>query len=159
MSGHDPHGSHGGIHGHHGRHGAAAASSLPAEHGPVINMTRTPGTAERFPSWSPDGKNIAYLSDGSGEYEICVRPADGTGAEKTITRMGPGFRYRLFWSPDGKKIAFADQAMNINIADVATGQVTRIDKGLSMYEGDLRRFRCARCSRRSAWVTPDGSFY
>ncbi|MDD8015179.1 MAG: hypothetical protein PHX45_05760 [Acidobacteriota bacterium] len=27
--------------------------SLPAEHGPVINMTRTPGTAERFPSWSP----------------------------------------------------------------------------------------------------------
>lgn len=125
--------------------------SLPAEHGPVINMTRTPGTAERFPSWSPDGKSIAYMSDGSGEYEICVRPADGTGAEKTITRMGPGFRYRLFWSPDGKKIAFADQAMNINIADVATGQVTRIDKGLSMHEGDLRRFRC-NWSPDSRWM-------
>lgn len=116
--------------------------SLPAEHGPVFNMTRTPGTAERFPSWSPDGKSIAYLSDGSGEYEICVRPADGTGEEKKVTRMGPGFRYRLFWSPDGKKTAFADQAMNINIADMATGQVARIDKGLLMFEGDLRRFRC-----------------
>jgi len=125
--------------------------SLPAEHGPVINLTRTSSAAERYPAWSPDGKNVAYLSDSSGEYELSVRPADGSGAEKTLTRMGPGFRYNLFWAPDGQKIAFADQAMNINIGEVATGKVTGIDKGISMYQGDLESFR-ASWSTDSRWL-------
>ena len=30
------------------------------------------------PRFSPDGKWIAYWSDKSGEYELCVRRADGT---------------------------------------------------------------------------------
>ncbi|MDH5580226.1 MAG: peptidase S41, partial [Betaproteobacteria bacterium] len=47
--------------------------SLPAEKGYVQNITRTPGVAERFPAWSPDGKYIAYWSDQSGEYELTVR--------------------------------------------------------------------------------------
>ena len=30
--------------------------TLPAEKGDIRNLTKTPGTAERDPSWSPDGK-------------------------------------------------------------------------------------------------------
>src|SRR3974390_720694 len=78
----------------------------PAEHGVVRNLTRTSGVAERYPAWSPDGKWIAYFSDRTGEYELTVRPADGSGAEKVLTKLGAGFRYRPFWSPDSKKIAF-----------------------------------------------------
>ncbi len=125
--------------------------SLPAEHGPIINLTQTSGVAERYPAWSPDGKSVAYLSDSAGEYEITLRPAEGPGQEKILTRMGPGFRYNLFWSPDGKKIAFADQAMNINLADVATGAVTRIDKGISMQHGNLENFRVS-WSPDSRWL-------
>ena len=47
---------------------------LPAENGFVKNLTRTSGTAERYPAWSPDGKNIAYWSDESGEYELWITP-------------------------------------------------------------------------------------
>ena len=50
--------------------------SLPAENGFVKNLTRTSGTAERYPAWSPDGKNIAYWSDQSGEYELWITPSD-----------------------------------------------------------------------------------
>jgi tricorn protease len=126
--------------------------SVPAEHGPVLNLTRSSGVAERYPSWSPDGKTVAYLSDRSGEYQLVLRPADGTGEEKAITKLGPGFRYRPIWSPDGKKIVFVDQAMGINVCDVATGKVERIDKGVYMFHGALDRFQ-ASWSPDSRWLT------
>ena len=115
--------------------------SVPAEHGPVLDLTRSSGVAERYPSWSPDGKTVAYFSDRSGEYQLVLRPSDGAGEEKVITKLGPGFRYRPTWSPDSTKIAFADQAMGINVCDVATGKVERVDKGLYMFHGDLEDFR------------------
>ena len=68
--------------------------TVPAEFGAVVNVTRSSGVAERYPRWSPDGKTIAYWSDRSGEYELTLRPADGSGAEKKVTTLGPGFRYR-----------------------------------------------------------------
>ena len=125
--------------------------SLPAEHGPVLDLTRTSGSAERYPAISPDGKQLAYFSDRTGEYELTVRPADGSGEERTVTKMGPGFRYHIFWSPDGTKVAFADQAMNINVADVATGAVKSIDKGIYMFQGALEGFR-ASWSADSRWL-------
>lgn len=115
--------------------------SVPAEKGYVLNLTRTPGAAERHPALSPDGKQVAYFSDRSGEYELCVRAADGSGEERQVTRMGPGFRYRITWSPDGKRVAFADQAMRINLCDLDTGKVQPIDKGLYLFEGPLEEFR------------------
>ncbi len=107
--------------------------TVPAEHGPTLDLTRTSGVAERFLAWSPDGKWIAYWSDKTGEYELTVRPADGSGDERTVTKLGPGYRYNIFWSPDSKGVAFVDQAMNIELCDVASGTVTKIDKGLWLY--------------------------
>lgn len=101
--------------------------SIPAEHGPVVNLTNTSGVAERYPRWSPDGKTLAYWSDRSGEYELTFRAADGPGEEETVTRLGPGFRYRVFWSPDSRKLAFIDQAMRIWLYDRDAKKPVRID--------------------------------
>ena len=101
--------------------------TVPAEHGPVLDLTRTSGVAERYATWSPDGKTVAYWSDASGEYELTLRPVDGTGAERTLTSMGAGFRYQPRWSPDSKRIAFADQAMRFYVYDVGGRHLTRID--------------------------------
>ena len=95
--------------------------TVPAEHGAVMNLTRSSGVAERYPRWSPDGRTIAYWSDRSGEYELTVRPADGSGAERQVTRLGPGFRYPPMWSPDSTRVVFADQAMRIRMVEVASG--------------------------------------
>jgi tricorn protease len=124
--------------------------SVPAEKGYVLNLTRTPGAAERFPALSPDGKQVAYFSDRSGEYQLCVRAADGSGDERQITHLGPGFRYHISWSPDGKRVVFADQAMRINLCDLDTGKVQQVDKGLHLFEGPLEEFR-AHWSPDSRW--------
>ncbi len=125
--------------------------TLPAEHGVVLDLTRDPGVAERRPAWSPDGKKIAYWSDRSGEYELTLRSADGTGDEETLTSLGPGFRYSPFWSPDSGKIAFVDNAMRIQVFDLESRQITEIDRGLRMFQGALDRFRVG-WSSDSRWM-------
>jgi len=111
--------------------------SVPAEHGIVRNLTRSSGVAERYPAWSPDGKLIAYWSDRSGEYELTIRSADGTGAETNLTKLGPGYRYQPQWSPDSKKIAFIDKAMKLQVHDLETKQTSEIDRQLWLYHGGL----------------------
>jgi tricorn protease len=126
--------------------------TLPAEHGTPRNLTATSGTAERYPAWSPDGRHVAYWSDRTGEYELTIRPADGSGAERTVTRLGPGFRYRIHWSPDAKTIAFIDQAMRIQLVDVASGRVRQIDRATAWAHGALQNFS-VNWSPDSRWLT------
>jgi tricorn protease len=116
--------------------------TVPAEHGALINVTRSSGVAERYPRWSPDGKTVAYWSDRSGEYELTLRPADGSGAERTVTTLGPGFRYAPQWSPDSKRLAFIDQAMKIRLVDLATSRVVDVDQSpVWIAHGGLQSFR------------------
>jgi tricorn protease len=102
--------------------------SVPAEKGEIRNLTQSPGVREGFAAWSRDGRWIAYLSDRSGEYEVWVRPADGTGEERRVTTDGDVFRFPLSWSPDSKKLAFGDTNGRLRWVDVATGKVTDADR-------------------------------
>jgi tricorn protease len=106
--------------------------SVPKEHGPTRNLTVTSGAREKDAIWSPDGKKIAYLSDKSGEYEVYVLDAAGNKQAIKLTQHQNGYRHTLRWSPDSKKIAFADQTLRCYILDVASKQVTEVDK--SEYE-------------------------
>jgi tricorn protease len=114
--------------------------SVPAEHGVIRNLTTSPGVAERYPAWSPDGQHIAYWSDRSGEYELTICNAHDGSEEQKLTSYGPGYRYQIFWSPDSQKIAFIDKTMTIYIYDRKTQKTVKVDQGLWMYEGGLRNF-------------------
>ncbi len=125
--------------------------SAPAENGPVYDLTRTSAVAERSPSWSPDGRTVAYWSDRTGEYELALMDV-ATRTEAVVTSYGPGFRYRLFWSPNSKKIAFIDQAMRIKVYDVEQKRTMDVDKALYFAEGELEGFRVS-WSPDSRWVS------
>jgi Tol biopolymer transport system component len=56
------------------------------------------------PTWSPDGKRIAFSSNRDGNYEIYVMNADGT-AQVRLTN-DPAEDKHPTWSPDGTKLAF-----------------------------------------------------
>ncbi len=127
--------------------------TVPAEFGAVVNLTRSSGVAERYPRWSPDGRQVAYWSDRSGEYELTLAPADGHGPEKKITSLGAGFRYPPQWSPDGRKLAFIDQAMRIRISDTGSGRTVEIDRSPEwISHNGLEAFRM-QWSPDSRWLT------
>ena len=122
--------------------------TAPAKYGEVRNLTQTPGVRERDPSWSPDGKWIVYLSDKNGdEYEVYVRPADGTGSERQLTSGGKAWRFAPIWSPDSKLLAYSDKDHALHVLDVASGKVSDVDH--SDY-GDITHYRWSPDSR---WVT------
>lgn len=129
--------------------------TVPAENGVIINLTRTPGVAERHPTWSPDGRYIAYFSDKTGEYELTIRQSDGAGEEIILTKLGPGFRYTPYWSPDSKKIVFVDQIMQLCLHDIEAKKTTVIDRFLWKYHGELSRFRPS-WSSDSRWLAYSG---
>jgi dipeptidyl aminopeptidase/acylaminoacyl peptidase len=60
---------------------------------------------ERDVAWSPDGRDIAFLSDAAedGQLQIYVAPAAG-GTARVITRARGQLEHPR-WSPDGKRIA------------------------------------------------------
>ena len=95
--------------------------TVPVEKGDARNLTNSAGANERSPAWSPDGSQIAYVSDASGEYELKIAPQDGRGAVKTFKLMGHGFYQNLDWSPDGTHISYADNSMSTYVIDVKTG--------------------------------------
>ncbi len=100
--------------------------TLPAEHGSARNLTNSSGVHELSPTWSPDGKWIAYLSDRSGEYELYMRPQMG-GDEVRLTTDGECYRFNPIWSPDSKKIAFTDKKLRVWYVDIDQKQPVLVD--------------------------------
>jgi tricorn protease len=102
--------------------------TLPAEKGNARNLTNSPGTADRDPAWSPDGKWIAYFSDASGEYQLHLRDQSVTGELKKINLGSqPSYFYSPRWSPDSKKISFTDKRLNLWYVDIEKGTPVKVD--------------------------------
>lgn len=58
--------------------------------------------SDRSPHWSPDGKEIVFLSNRSGRFELWSISPDGSGLRQ-ITRRGA---MPYVWSPDGSLIEY-----------------------------------------------------
>jgi tricorn protease len=125
--------------------------TVPAEHGIIRQLTRDSASATRYPSWSPDGAHIAYWSDAGGEYELTLIDAQGGGEPQTLTELGPGYRYQPHWSPDSTKIAFIDNTQTIQVLDVESKKITRVDEGLFWLHPTLNGFQMS-WSADSRWV-------
>ena len=105
--------------------------TVPAKHGPIRNLTDSPGIHERNSKWSPNGKWIAYISDASGEDEIYVVRQDGSRPARQVTKNAETYKYRIEWSPDSRKILWADKRLRLRFVSVRSGKITEVDKSES----------------------------
>jgi len=100
--------------------------SVPIEKGPTRNLTHSSGAHDKWPSWSPDGSQIAFISDMSGEEEIYLIPQDGSKPAEQITRGGTAMRYSPEWATDGKRIAFSDKDGKLYVLTLSDRRVVEI---------------------------------
>lgn len=59
-------------------------------------------------AWSPDGKQIVFASNRSGEFQLYVMDTDGQNERQLYAAPAIQMRHPA-WSPDGKWIAFVTQ--------------------------------------------------
>jgi Tol biopolymer transport system component len=95
------------------------AADLPGEH--------------RGPSWSPDGKRIAFVVRGGTTPNggIFVSAPDGTGATPLFDapKVCPDGAFWPVWSPDGKRMSitcYVGGASTLQVVDLATLKMTEI---------------------------------
>lgn len=97
--------------------------NLPVEKGVTKNITRSPGAHDRDAQWSPDGTQIAYISDATGETELYLQNAAGDEPMQ-LTHKNDTYIRGFKWSPDSKKIVYMDRKNRVNLLDVASGKVS-----------------------------------
>ncbi|UZP73315.1 Tol-Pal system beta propeller repeat protein TolB [Candidatus Paraluminiphilus aquimaris] len=81
------------------------------------------------PSWSPDGKEVAYVSFESSRPAI-YRQVLATGAREQLTNFR-GLNNSPVWSPDGRSMALVlskDGSPDIYLLDLETKQLTRLTR-------------------------------
>jgi Tol biopolymer transport system component/DNA-binding winged helix-turn-helix (wHTH) protein len=71
--------------------------------GKHVNLTNSP-KFEADPAFSPDGKQIAFISERDGNYEIYVMDMDGKNVKRLTDH--PSAESHPVFSPDGTQIAF-----------------------------------------------------
>jgi Tol biopolymer transport system component len=78
--------------------------------------TRLTNSSDRedYPTWSPDGRKIAYLKQSQNIFSIYIMNRDGSDPVE-LTRFTPNNiqeypyeRFGMSWSPDGRALAFQD---------------------------------------------------
>ena len=100
--------------------------TAPIEKGPTRNLTHSSSAHDKWPTWSPDGSQIAFISDISGEEELYLIPQDGSKPPEQITKGGSAMRYQPEWSADGKRIAFGDKDGKLWVVTLADRKLVEI---------------------------------
>jgi Tol biopolymer transport system component len=100
------------------------------EGGEPTRLTRSP-TADRFPCWSPDGRDVAFLRyelRGKGDYPVSVYTVPAEGGEPVpITSEADSVQWAsIAYSPDGKWLAYFSSGSRLMIKSATGGEARAV---------------------------------
>lgn len=84
--------------------------------------------SDEFPSWSPDGKKIAFTANPNGNYDIFIMNPDGSAITPLTT--SPTEDTDPTWSADGKSVLYAREVDKFVGREVAVYRVSVQKKSL-----------------------------
>jgi nucleoside-diphosphate-sugar epimerase len=101
---------------------------------PLTGSDGLPLTYARWPSWSPDGSELALYSVNTTREAIMVANADGSGLREVARRQPANFEEFLGgpdWSPDGQTIVFTAMMGGFEICTVPAqgGNAEQLTRG------------------------------
>ncbi|MEE2777112.1 MAG: S9 family peptidase [Acidobacteriota bacterium] len=90
-----------------------------------LTVLEAHGSHDRAARFSPDGKWIAFLSDGEepGSCQLCLRGAEGSGACFATPRVEGVVEY-IRWSPDGASVLLGVAGLGADLAGCEGGATT-----------------------------------
>jgi Tol biopolymer transport system component len=83
------------------------------ERGTQIRLTTDPAN-DSYPSWSPSGDRVLFLSTRNGATGIYQKTLNGTSPEEPLV-SSPEMKYTPQWSPDGQSIIYAQANAKTNL--------------------------------------------
>jgi Tol biopolymer transport system component len=99
------------------------------------------------PVWSPNGEEIAYITDRGNSFEINIKPISGAGAKKLVHSSNLGLE--LFdWSADGRYLVFGK---NENAEDLWALELKDSAEAFPLFATEFRE-REARFSPDGRWI-------
>ncbi|HEV2990625.1 MAG TPA: hypothetical protein VG759_19470, partial [Candidatus Angelobacter sp.] len=117
--------------------------SIPTDRGDMQRVTQS-FSREEDPSWSPDGKWIAFVSDKSGTDQVWMAHEDGTGLKKLSE--GDGEKSNIQWAPDSKALIYSGSDHKLYRYDLDASKTTIIASG------EAGNVQGARFSPDAKWV-------
>ncbi|MDE0366941.1 MAG: hypothetical protein OXP09_15380, partial [Gammaproteobacteria bacterium] len=71
----------------------------------AMNRLDCPANSHRMPRWSPDGSQLAFLSDRAeaGNFQLFITDPEGRGDARATPAANGTVEY-FHWSPDGQRI-------------------------------------------------------
>jgi tricorn protease len=109
----------------------------PVKQGRLVEATRKSGVRYRDARFMPDGDNLLFLSDETGESEFWTVGADGIGEPDRITNDAAVYRFEGIVSPDGRHIAYTDKNYDIWVRSLSGSRVLRVASSLEGSISDL----------------------
>lgn len=86
--------------------------------GDLFNVTRSPHSEDRYPCWSPDGKQICFMSDREGTTNLWICNSNGSRVRR-LNRT-PAVCYMPSWqkTPRGERIVFGKHGAKPEMASI-----------------------------------------
>ncbi len=134
---------------------------MPAGGGAAKRLTEGPATDE-WPRFSPDGNEIAYFSNASGNADIYLIPSEGGSPTQMTTDPKDDFYHS--WSPDGKSLVFTSERSgnrDLWLLPVDGGEPTQLtkapggdDDAAFSADGKWIAYDSDRSGNQDVWVMP-----